>query len=85
MSDIPIINPDSLAALHGKRPSDIYVILSPDRSTVVFDPGMGRPWSSSNRKVAEHFARTHPVKGCIVATLHEAINAIIRSPKNAAQ
>lgn len=83
MSNQPLsFSPDDLARLHGKRPSAIFVIMSPDLSTVVMDPGMGRPWSSPNRAIAENFAKTHPVKGCKVATLDEAIKLVIRHPKN---
>ena len=67
--------------LHGKKAQDIYVILSPDGSSVVRDPGLGRPWSSPNKKIAEHFAKGIPgdVK---VVTLDVAIRSITFHPAN---
>lgn len=73
------IDSNTLGALHGKKPSDIYVILSADKSTVLRDPGMDRPWSSPNRKLAEFHAKKY---NGIVANIPDAIQCIIHHPKN---
>ena len=68
-----------LGALHGKLKRDIYVILSKDGSTVLKDPGMSRPWSSPNKKLAEHHAKE---MGGIAVDLETAMRAVMRHQKN---
>lgn len=70
---------DELNLLHGKRSGDIYVILSKDGSTVVKDPGMNRPWSSRNKKFADHMAKK---VGGVAVDLITATQALIKHPKN---
>lgn len=72
---------DLRIAMGGKRPEDIYVIVSADGSTCVRDPGLGRPWSSVNQKIAEHHAKQIG-KGCKVVTLDVAIKSILYHQKN---
>jgi len=70
-----------LGALHGKLKRDIYVILSKDGSTVLQDPGLNRPWSSPNKKLAEHHAKQRGL-GEVAVDLETAIRAVARHPKN---
>lgn len=65
----------------GKRPEDIFVIISKDGSTVIKDPGLGRPWSSPNRKLAEHHAKSIG-RGCTVVDLATAIKSVLHHQKN---
>lgn len=75
----PSNNSDFLGQLHGKRKKDIYVILSRDGSTVLKDPGLDRPWSSPNKKLAEHHAKQ---MGGVAVDLITAIESITRHSKN---
>lgn len=70
---------DELNLLHGKRSGDIYVILSKDGSTVVQDPGLGRPWSTRNKKLADHHAKQI---GGVAVDLITATNSVVRHQKN---
>ena len=72
---------DKLGMLHGKSPDNIWVIISADGSTVVRDPGVGRPWSSPNKKIAEHMAQSIPGKPKVV-TLADAIKSVTYHQKN---
>ena len=65
----------------GKRPEDIYVIISKDGSTLVRDPGLGRPWHSLNKKLAEDQAKAIG-RGCVAVDLVTAIASVIKHPKN---
>ena len=79
LDDLPA--KDRLGMLHGQRAENIYVILSEDGSTLVKDPGLNRPWSSPNKKIAEHIAKG--IKGkCTVVTLDVAIKSVVSHPKN---
>lgn len=74
-----------LPLLHSHKPADIYVILSGDGSTIVKDPGLNRPWSSTNRKLADHIAALitkQTGSPCHAVTLDTAIPSILRHPKN---
>jgi hypothetical protein len=72
----------ALRMLHGgAKPETIFVILSRDGSTVVKDPGLGRPWSSRNRKLAEDHAKRIG-HGATVCDLLTAANHVLRHPKN---
>lgn len=82
-----ISNPlsDVLGPLHGKLASDIYVLISKDGSTLVKDPGLDRPWSSTNKKVAEHMASELRRKDgviCYAITLADALPKVLYHPKN---
>lgn len=70
---------DDLAALHGKKKSEIYVVLSKDGSTVLQDPGLDRPWSTPNKKYAEHHAR---LNNGVAVDLLTAIASVIQHEKN---
>lgn len=70
---------DVLSEFHGKPKTEIYVILSEDGSTILKDPGMDRPWSSPNRKFAEHHAKAI---GGFAVDLMTAAMSIMRHPKN---
>jgi len=74
-----ISTPDQLRHFHGASASTIYVVLSKDGSTVLKDPGMKRPWSSKNKKLAEHHAK---LNGGVAIDLMTACQALIRHPKN---
>ena len=74
---IPIT--DQLGMMHGKKKSEIYVVLSKDGSTVMKDPGMERPWSSHNKKIAEMHAKEN---GGYATDLITAMHAIMKHPKN---
>lgn len=71
--------PDQLRILHGSKGSDIYVVLSADGSTVLKDPGMKRPYSTRNKKLAEHHAK---LNDGIAVDLITAVQTLIRHPKN---
>lgn len=75
---------DSLAWLHGKKKRDIYVIISADGSTVMQDPGLNRPWSSPNKKLAEHHAAITTKQGypCRAVNMELAVRTVIAHPKN---
>lgn len=70
---------DNLAALHGKKKKDIYVVMSKDGSTVMKDPAMDRPWSSPIKKLAEHHAK---LNNGVAVDLVTATNSIVRHQKN---
>ena len=70
---------EDLAFLHNKRPRNLYVVMDKDKSTVLMDPGLDRPWASPSRKLAELHAKEN---NGIVASLDEAVAAIIEHPKN---
>lgn len=65
----------------GKRPEDIFVIISKDGSTIVKDPGLDRPWHSTNRKLAEHHAKSIG-RGCTVVDLPTALQSVLKHQKN---
>lgn len=76
---------DLLGPLHGKRPEDIFVIISADGSTLVKDPGMERPWSSPNKKLADYHAKNISAESgnkCVAVDLKTALKAILHHPKN---
>lgn len=75
---------DTLGGLHGKRSRDMYVLLSEDGSTLVVDPGLQRPWSSPNKKIAEHHASNMRRQGikCHAVDLETALASVLKHPKN---
>lgn len=75
---------DMLGPLHGKRPEDIFVIISKDGSTIVKDPGLVRPWSSPFKNLAEEHAKIIKSQGfdCVVTDLKTAIKSVLNHPKN---
>lgn len=75
----PIPMTDMLGMIHGKKKRDIYVVLSKDGSTVLQDPGTGRPWSSWNKKLADHHAKENHG---IAVDLVTATNSVVRHQKN---
>lgn len=72
------------AMLHNKRISDIFVLLSADGSTLVIDPGLNRPWSSPNRRLAEAHAKNLTKQGlfCSAVDSTTALASVLRHPKN---
>ena len=85
------LDPNSLAnIIHSfgvKRP-DLWVILSPDQSSIVKDPGTNRPWYAKGptaRKVAEQMAKSlSKALGCrcIAASMEDALGHVLKHPKN---
>ena len=75
---------DNLAHIHDKRLASIYVLLSSDGSTLVVDPGMGRPWSSPNKRFADDTAKNLTRQGhpCAAIDIETALVSILRHPKN---
>ena len=73
------LDPDHLARFHGTNPRNIFVIMDKELSTVLQDPGLDRPWSNTNRKIAEHHARQ---VGGVVVPYDEAIRRVITHHKN---
>lgn len=73
-----------LGPLHGKRPEDIYVLISKDGSTIVKDPGLERPWSNPNKKLAEDHAKVITSQGypCVAVDLKTAIKSVLHHAKN---
>lgn len=65
----------------GKRPEDIFVIISKDGSTLVKDPGLDRPWHSLHKGLAEEHAKRIG-RGCVAVDLPTAIKSVTRHPKN---
>lgn len=77
--------PATLGGLHGKRPSETYVLIHHDGSTLIADQGTGRPWSSPNKKLAEfHASNLTKETGTkvIAVTLEVALRSILIHPKN---
>jgi hypothetical protein len=73
---------DDLRILRGGvKAENIYVLISKDGSTVVRDPGLGRPWSTTNRKLAEDHAKRIG-RDCVVTDLVTAIKSVTQHPKN---
>jgi hypothetical protein len=63
-----------LARLHDRKADEIFVIMNKSRTTVLKDPGLGRPFSTTLRKRAEQVQRE---AGGVVVTLGEAIKILI--------
>jgi hypothetical protein len=68
-----IIN--AICAELDKKPSQIYVLWNPVYHSVAFDPMTKKPVNSTNRKIAEHYAKS---TGCKVITLTEALKLRIK-------
>ena len=66
---------DSLREFHGAKGTEIYVVLSKDGSTVLKDPGMDRPWSSKNKKIAEHHAKQNNGYAVDLITAMKAVSS----------
>lgn len=75
---------DTLCRIHGKRPRDLFVILSADGSTLLQDPGLDRAYGTPIRKLAEETAALARASGhpCYACDLETALQMIIRHPKN---
>lgn len=76
---------NSLGGLHGKRPDQIYVIITHEGDTILKDEGLDRPWSSTIKQFAETTAKhISKLTGRRVSavTLDVAIASLIAHPKN---
>lgn len=69
---------DQIANLYDKKARDIYVIMSKDETTILKNPGLGRPWSSKVFKMAEHVAK-QVGNGAHVVTLEYAIKKLMQT------
>lgn len=67
---------DQITSLYDKKARDIYVIMSKDETTILKNPGLGRPWSSKVFKMAEHVAKGVG-NGAHVTTLEYAMKKLI--------
>lgn len=65
--------------LNGTKGAPLWVVLSHDRSSVLCDPGLDRPFSTPSRRRAEEVAKEY---GGFVVTVREAIEAVTKSQKN---
>lgn len=66
--------PDAILADIINRVGDrIYVISNREKNNLVMNPGLGQPWHSSNKRIAEHMAK-QVGNGAFVCTLKEALN-----------
>lgn len=57
----------------------LWVVMDKDRSTVLKDPGLNRPWSNLSRKRAEAVAKE---VGGVAELLTEAIKYVMQNPRN---
>ena len=74
----PKLDDDLIAAICkslDQNPSHIWVLWNPSYHSVAFDPMTKKPVNSTNRKVAEHYAKN---SGCVVVSLSEAIKLRIK-------
>ena len=70
-----------MADLYDRKSSELFVIMDAAKTTVVKDPGLGRPWCSPNHRIAESHARTitkETGRPTIVTTLQDAITTLAK-------
>lgn len=65
-------------AMYERTASGIYVVINKGGTSVLQDPGLGRPWSSKVRKIADHMA-AEVGRGASVVTLAEAARILMRN------
>lgn len=71
----------TLRSIVGKKPEEIFVVISQDGSTLVRDPGLSRPWHSIYKKLAEEHAKNIG-QGCVAIDLATALKSVLHHPKN---
>jgi len=58
------------------KADQLYVIMDKAGTTVLKDPGLDRPWATTNLKIAEHVVKDIP-NGRVV-TLKHAVDTILK-------
>lgn len=82
MPDINLNPKDFIHWQHGTHSrATLWVIMDKDGSTVVKDPGLGQPWASTNKRIAEKYARDIG-GGATVVDFDTALRRVLTHPKN---
>lgn len=65
-------------AMYERTANRIFVVINKAGTSVLQDPGLSRPWSSTNKKIADEMAKRCG-HGASAITLGEATRILVRS------
>jgi len=71
------IDVQTAKAMYERTANAVFVVINKAGTSVLQDPGMSRPWSSHNKKIADEMA-ARVGKGASAITLAEAARILMR-------
>jgi hypothetical protein len=68
---------DLIGDMFERKAHEIFVIMNSAHTTVLKDPGLDRPWASTNKLRAENIAR-QVGKDAVVVSLNDAVEYLFK-------